>query len=207
MPAMDPHKAMRHLRKTDKRFAPLIKEFGPPQMNRRTSAHHMLTRAIVFQQLHGKAAKTIFDRLCNLYPNGKFPKPEVIAQTPITKLTSVGLSKQKASYIIDLADKFADGTIRPRSFARMNDDEIAECLTQVRGVGQWTADMFLMFHLRRPDVLPVGDLGVRKGMQRHFELKEAPDTESMVALAKPWAPYRTAASWYMWRWLDMEAVA
>jgi len=206
MPTMDPQKAVRHLRKMDKRFVPLINEFGHPQMNRRVSAHHMLTRAIVFQQLHGKAANTIFDRFCALYPDGKFPKPEIISRTSVKKLTLVGLSRQKATYIIDLAEKFADGTIRPRRFARMDDAAISECLIQVKGVGQWTADMFLMFHLGRPNILPVGDLGVRKGMQRHFGLAEAPDQETMIELAEPWAPYRTAASWYMWRWLDMEAV-
>jgi len=205
-PPMNPEAAVRHLRRADKRFAPLIKQFGLPQMNRRVSAHHMLTRAIVFQQLHGKAARTIFNRFCALYPDGKFPKPEVVSRTSLKKLTSVGLSRQKATYIVDLADKFSDGTIRPRRFARMEDVEISECLIQVKGVGQWTADMFLMFHLGRPDILPVGDLGVRKGMQRHFELVDAPDVETMIELAEPWMPYRTAASWYMWRWLDMETI-
>lgn len=206
MSKLDPDAAARHLRKTDKRFVPLIAEFGPPKMSQRTSAHHMLTRAIVFQQLHGKAARTIFERFCALYPSDRFPKPDEVRRTPLKKLTSVGLSARKASYIVDLAEKLADGTIKPRRFARMTDEEISECLIQVKGVGQWTADMFLMFHLGRPDVLPVGDLGVRKGMQRHFELADAPDEDTMIELAEPWAPYRTAAAWYMWRWLDMDAV-
>ena len=198
--------AVAHLRRRDPRLRPLIAQFGAPPHKSRVSAYEMLTRAIVFQQLNGKAAKTIYDRFRALYPSGPYPKPETVKRTPVKKLTSVGLSERKATYIIDLAAKFADGTIRPRRFAKMTDGEISECLVQVRGVGQWTADMFLMAQLQRPDVLPVGDYGVRKGMQLHFELPDMPDADTMIALAEPWAPHRSVASWYMWRWLDMEAV-
>jgi DNA-3-methyladenine glycosylase II len=208
VPSKHPHieTAVAHLRRADPGLRPLIEQFGAPPGKSRLSAYETLTRAIVFQQLNGKAAKTIYDRFRALYPPGAYPKPEMIQRTPLKKLKSVGLSARKASYIVDLAGKFADGTIRPRQFAKMSDEEISDRLTQVKGVGQWTADMFLMFQLQRPDVLPVGDYGVRKGMQLHFELAEMPEAETMIELAKPWAPYRSVASWYMWRWLDMEAV-
>ena len=203
---MDLTKAVSHLRRRDPKLRPLITRFGTPPGSSRASAYEALTRAIVFQQLNGKAAKTIYNRFRDLFPPGAYPTPDTVRRTPLKQLKSVGLSERKATYIVDLAEKFADGTILPRRFSRMSDGDISACLMQVKGVGQWTADMFLMAQLQRPNVLPVGDYGVRKGMQRHFELADPPDEDTMIALAEPWAPYRSAASWYMWRWLDLEAV-
>ena len=116
-----------------------------------------------------------------------------------TKLRSAGLSRAKAAYLLDLAAKFDDGTVQPRRFRGASNDEIADSLLAVKGIGQWSVDMFLMFGLCRPDVLPVGDLGVRKGVQGYFDLKELPKADQMAELTESWRPFRSVGSWYMWR--------
>lgn len=197
-------KAVRHLKK-DKRFAPLTIKYPTPEFDRGQKGlkpFQALTRAIIFQQLSGKAARTIFNRFLALYPKKKFPAPEDVLKTSPAKLRSAGISAQKAGYLKDLARKCTDGTINARLFPKMSDEEIREHVVAVKGVGGWTADMFLMFTVRRPDVLPVGDLGIRKGFQRLFKLRALPDAKKMEKLAEPWRPFRTVACWYLWRLAD-----
>jgi len=180
-------------------MATLIAQYGPPRLRRTRNAFQSLAQAIIYQQLSGKAAGTILGRFVSLYPERRFPRPADVLATPFVQLRSAGLSGQKASYLQDLAAKYADGTLQPRRFARMSDEEIGQALILVKGIGQWSVDMFLIFAPNRPDVLPVGDLGVRKGLQRFFHLPALPLPDEMRRLAEPWQPYRSVGTWYMWR--------
>ena len=182
----------------------LIQRHGRPQLQRTRNSFQSLARAIIYQQLSGKAAGTIYGRFLTLFPGKRFPTPQALMQVPFEDLRKVGLSRGKASYLLDLASRFHDGTIQPRRFSRMDNDALSRLLTQVKGVGQWSVDMFLIFGLLRPDVLPVGDLGVRKGFQGYFGLSDLPAPDQMTDLARPWQPYRSIASWYMWRLLEEE---
>lgn len=193
--------ALRHLKK-DARLAPVIKRYGKPEgIGARTDVYIALTRAIIYQQLSGKAAATIYGRYSALFKAGKPDCQEFFKIQPET-LRAAGLSSQKLNYLYDLSEKFRDGFITPKKFPGMSDQEIREHLVAVKGIGVWTADMFLMFTLGRPDVLPTLDLGIKKGFQRLFNLRTMPDHAKMEKLAKDWAPYRTVASWYLWRLAD-----
>lgn len=199
-------KALTHLKK-DKKLAAVIKKHKP-EFARAREPFEALVRAIIFQQLSGKAAGTIHCRFLELYPasrkasQDKHPTPKQVAATSLAQFRSAGVSEQKAGYLHDLALKFGDGTIQPKKFPKMSDEEIRQHLIAVKGIGRWTADMFLMFTLHRPDVLPTGDLGIQKGMQKLFGLKKLPNPEQMQKLAAPWAPHRTVASRYLWELLD-----
>lgn len=204
--------SLRQLKK-DKRFAKLIKEYEKPTMawgNRGTkNVFRALVRAIVYQQLSGKAAATIFARFIALFnPPGtapsklKFPKPEEVSKMDFVKLRSVGLSGQKAAYIQDLAQKFTDGTIKHKQLLKMTTEEVTAHLTQVKGVGVWTVHMLQIFTLGRLDVLPVGDLGIQKGFQIVYKLKKLPTAKEMEMLAKDWREHASVASWYLWRVAD-----
>ena len=197
------------LLKKDKRFAALIKKHGAPELTRGTNLFQALARAIVYQQLSGKAAGTIYARFVALFNDSKtpiskhtFPKPEVVLTMPFEKLRSVGLSGQKATYLHDLALKFTDGTIKYKSLHNMSTNEVTAHLTQVKGVGVWTVHMLQIFTLGRLDVLPTGDLGVRKGFQTFYKLKTLPTSKQMEKLAVPWRAHASVASWYMWRLAD-----
>jgi len=199
---LDIKKALRHLRRVDQRFAMLIDQHGPADISKSRNYFRSLATAIIYQQLSGKAAATIHGRFVTLFTGGRFPKPTDVLDVPHETLRGVGLSNQKARYLHDLALKFEDGTIRSRQLAHLSNEEVADVLMQVKGIGQWSADMFLVFGLGRPDVLPVGDLGIRKGFQQFFRLEALPEADEMFGLAEPWRPYRTVASWYMWRVAD-----
>lgn len=188
--------------KKDKYFGPLIKKHGLPELKRGTNVFEALVRSIVYQQLSGKAAATIYGRFRALFSGKKFPTPEEVSKMPFEKLRLVGLSNQKASYILDLAQKFSDGTVQHKKLSRMQNEEIVEHLTQVKGVGVWTVHMFLMFTLNRPDVLPVGDLGIKKGFQIVYGLRKLPEAKRMEKLAASWRPHATTACWYLWRAAD-----
>jgi DNA-3-methyladenine glycosylase II len=194
--------ALRHLRAADPRLAAVIDRHGPPALEATRDPFHSLARAIVYQQLTGSAAGTIFKRFCGLYPRGRFPRPAALAATPVERLRSAGLSGAKAAALLDLAAHFADKRVRKGHLLAAPDDEVRAALLPVRGIGAWTVDMFLIFGLVRPDVLPVGDLGVKKGMQLHFGLRKLPEAPRMEALAAPWRPYRSFAAYYMWRVVD-----
>lgn len=194
----DSIRALRH----DKRFARLIKKHGAPDFKRGRNSFQALVRSIIHQQVSGRAAETIYGRFVALFPRTRFPTPEAVLEIPIEKMRAAGLSGQKSSYIRDLAEKFSDGTIRHRHLHKMTSPEIIEHLVQVKGVGVWTVHMFLIFTLNRPDVLPTGDLGIRKGFQIMYGLKSLPSHTTMERLAKDWREHASFASWYLWRVAD-----
>ena len=191
--------AVARLRVADPKLAAVIDRHGPPPLKPSRDPFFSLARAIVYQQLSGAAAGTIFGRFLELYPGAKVPTPDVLAATPLPRLRSAGLSGAKAAALLDLAAHFADGRVRPAHLRRAAEEDVRAALLPVRGIGPWSVDMFLIFGLVRPDVLPVGDLGVRKGMQLHFRLRSLPEAPRMEKLAAPWRPYRSLAAWYMWR--------
>lgn len=191
--------ALAHLGQGDPRMARLIERHGPPPLERTTNVFASLARAIIYQQLSGKAANTICGRFEALWEGENFPRPEQVLGASPESLRAVGLSRQKASYLQDLAARFCRGEVRAGDFDQLTDEEIARELTAVKGIGQWSADMFLIFALNRPDVLPVGDLGIQKGMQIYFRMRTLPKPERMIRSAAPWRPYRSVACWYMYR--------
>lgn len=193
--------ALPHLER-DRRLGPVVARYGPPLLRARGTTFQALARAILFQQVSGAAGTAIYQRLVALFPGQRFPRPEQLAALSPETLRAVGVSRQKASYLLDLASRLADGSLSPRRLSRLTDEEVLRELTAVRGIGEWTAQIFLMFTLHRPDVLPVGDLGLRRGMQILFDLDEPPDRDRMERLAEPWRPFRSAASWYLWRVSD-----
>lgn len=193
--------AIRHLRTADQKLAPVIDKHGEPTITPTTDAVRSLARAIVSQQLSGRAAETIWGRFLGLY-RGRFPRPAAILATEDAALRGAGLSGAKAAALKDLARHVVEKKLVPARLPAASDAEVAAMLLPVRGIGPWSVDMFLMFALARLDVLPVGDLGIRKGMQRHFGLRKLPEADKMTRLAAPWRPYRSVAAWYMWRLLE-----
>ena len=163
--------------------------------------------SIVWQQLSGKAAATIFARFLALFPEGRFPTADEILSRPPETLRQVGLSSQKVSYIRDVCQRVVNGAVDLDRLAAKSDDEVIETLTQIKGIGRWSAEMFLMFRLHRPDVLPVGDLGIVKAIQRAYRLRKPPTVRKMLTLGQRWQPYRSVASWYLWASLAPAAVA
>lgn len=161
-----------------------------------------LISAIIYQQLSGKAAATIHRRFLDLYPNQPAPSASDILNTPDEVLRSVGLSRSKALYLKDLAQHIQAGLPTLAELERLDDEEIIQTLTRVKGIGRWTAQMVLMFRLHRWDVLPVDDLGIRAGIKRVYQLAELPDKKRVEQIGIPWKPYRTIAAWYLWRSID-----
>jgi DNA-3-methyladenine glycosylase II len=200
--SIDWEPALCHLRVADAKLAPVIERHGAPTITPSTDAVRSLARAIVSQQLSSKAAATIWDRFVALYPGRRFPRPAAILATSDAALRAAGLSGAKAAALKDLARHVVDKKLVPARLPAATDEEVAAMLLPVRGIGPWSVDMFLMFALARLDVLPVGDLGIRKGMQRHFGLRKLPEADRMTKLAAPWRPYRSVAAWYMWRLLE-----
>jgi len=193
-----------YLAKTDPQLAPIIARAGTPSIVPNKQYYQALVESIISQQLSVKAAATIQKRFLELFPGEDFPTPGMILEKDIEELRSVGLSRQKGTYIQDLAVKVLEETVRFNHLdALSNEDVIAE-LTKIKGVGVWTVHMFLMFCMGRLDVLPNGDLGIKNGMYALYNLKEKPTPDEMTALAKKnkWHPYETVASWYIWHSLD-----
>ena len=199
-----------HLARTSPVLKRVMKACGPCTLAPRETIHpwETLVGSIASQQLSTKAAATILGRFRALGPKGRFPKPaEVLALDPEV-LRGVGFSWAKIAGIRDLAEKVQDGTVpKAAVLARLPDEEIIARLTAVRGIGRWTVEMLLMFHLARPDVLPVDDLGVRMGYQIAYGLDEMPKPKALVALCEPWRPWRSVASWYMWRVVERHRAA
>ena len=194
-------KAIQHLKKADPVMAAIIDRAGPYTIQYREPVFRTLVRSIVYQQLSGKAALTIFTRLATAMKSDPMT-PEAVLKLRSPKMRTAGLSQQKISYIRELAQVTHQGVIQFERFPELDDDEVIHQLTKVKGVGVWTVHMFLMFALRRPDVLPVGDLGVRSAMKKAYGLAELPKPAQMETLAAPWRPYRSVASWYLWRSLE-----
>ncbi len=191
-----------HLRTADPVMKAMIDAVGPYTLRFDGDRFGMLVRSIVSQQISVGAARTIRNRLIDLAgPSGL--TAENLAQFSLEELRSVGLSRQKASYVADLAAKVNDGTVELRQIGRLADEAVIESLTQVRGIGRWTAQMFLIFSLGRPDVFPHDDLGIRTAIRVHYGLEDLPDKQTSHAIAAPWRPYASVASWYCWRMLDL----
>lgn len=199
--------ATAHLAATDPALAVLIRQVGPCRLEigRMESPFRSLLKAIVYQQLSGKAAATIYGRVAALFP-GALPTPEALAALPDDVLREAGMSRAKAAAARDLAARTLDGTVPDRAaLDRIDDAAIVERLTAVRGVGPWTVEMLLIFELGRPDVLPVTDLGVRKGFARLHGLDTLPAPSALRQWGERWRPYRSAAAWYLWRAADLKA--
>lgn len=202
MKPIDIQRARRHLRAADPVMKAIIDAVGPYTLRLERDRFGMLVRSIISQQISTAAARSIRRRLESLAePEGL--SPTVCAGLSTEQLRSAGLSPQKASYIADLAHKISSGAVELRSIGRLNDEAVIERLTQVKGIGRWTAQMFLIFTLGRPDVFPHDDLGVRTALRNHYGLSDLPDKTTSHALAAPWRPYASVASWYCWRSLDL----
>ena len=195
-------KAIHHLRNCDPVLAAIIQQVGPFRMEYAPAEFCSLAEAIVYQQLNGKAALTIFKRFSEVA--GEPLSPAGILRLTDEQMRAVGLSKQKSSYLKDLAAKTASGTLDFSRLHELPDEEVIKHLTQVKGIGVWTAHMFLMFSLRRPDVLPTGDYGVQMAMKKHYRKRNLPKPRDMERIARAWAPYRSVACWYLWRSLDLK---
>jgi DNA-3-methyladenine glycosylase II len=197
-------KAISHLRQADPVLARIIDRYGPCRIQHFEPDFALLARSIISQQLSGKAAATIYGRL----QQALHPKPlsaaGLLHLTP-EHLRSLGLSKQKIAYLRDLADKTRARSLRLDRLPRMTDEEVVAHLTAVKGIGVWTAQMVLIFALRRPDVLPTGDLGIRNAIQKNYNLEAAPTPAKMEEIARPWRPYASIACWYLWRSLENRA--
>ncbi len=199
--------ALQHLKAADPKLALLIERVGPCNLRVRTELDifQSLLRSIVYQQLAGKAAAAILARVVGCFcENGDFPTPQQIIEAPDELLRSAGLSRNKLLAIRDLAHKAIDGIVPTRAQARrLTNEQLIETLTEIRGIGVWTVEMLLIFGLGRPDVLPVTDYGVRKGFQRTFNTRALPTPKQMIRRAEKWRPYRSIASWYLWRAAEM----
>ena len=217
-------KAVNHLKKSDSVMRAIIQSIGPCRMQFSPPEFHSLAEAIVYQQLHGKAAETIFKRVAAL--TGEPLTPESILKLSDQQMRGAGLSKQKSAYLRDLAEKTSSGLLDFARLPELPDAEVVEHLTQVKGIGVWTAQMFLMFTLKRENVLPTGDFGVRMAIYKHYlEAQRAkaakksstaknrrkrkirlPSPEQMEKIAKRWEPYRSVACWYLWQSLDTKTL-
>lgn len=198
--------AAQHLLRVDRSLARVIKQVGPCPLARRrgVAPWQALVRSVAYQQLNGAAAETIFNRFRALFPGQKFPTLEQIVATPEEQLRSAGLSRAKTAAIKDIAAHTLRGVVPDRRrMAKLSDAEIIERLTVIRGVGPWTVEMLLMFTLGRPDVLPATDYGVRSGFALVYGMKELPAPKDLLAHGERWRPYRTVASWYLWRAVDL----
>ena len=197
-------KAVIHLKKSDPVLRSIIERVGPCRMEFGPAEFSSLAEAIVYQQLNGKAAVTIFKRFAALA--GEPITPEGILKLSDEQLRAVGLSKQKSAYLRDLAAKTAAGLLDFSKLPDLSDEEVIRHLTQVKGIGVWTAHMFLIFSLRRPNVLPTGDYGVQMAVKKHYRKRKLPKPLEMEKIARAWEPYRSIACWYMWRSLDIKTV-
>ncbi len=191
--------ALDFLRRNDPMLARIIAQVGPLEMAHRRERFQSLVRAIIFQQLAGRAALAIYERFVTIVGGGRFPTPAQVLAASDEDMRRAGLSRGKMAYIRDLAAHVRDGRLSFRRLARMDDEEIIAELVRVRGIGRWTAEMFLMFNLRRPDVLPVDDLGFRKAVAKAYGLSQPPAAKELKSIGERWRPYRSAAVWYFWQ--------
>jgi DNA-3-methyladenine glycosylase II len=194
--------AVTHLQRADPVMAAIIDRVGPLKIGYRRERFPALVRAIIFQQLAGRAAQTIHDRVVNALGGG-LPTPEAVLAASDEILRGAGLSRGKMAYLRDLASHVQSGSLDFKRLPRLTDDEIIAHLTRVKGIGRWTAEMFMMFNLRRPDILPVDDLGVRTAVMKAYDMAEAPPPKQLREFGERWKPHRTAASWYLWQSLRL----
>jgi DNA-3-methyladenine glycosylase II len=203
MPPTDYTRARRHLATADPVLATAIRQIGPCGLATRAGRppFETLARSIVSQQLSARAATTIFARVQALLADGRVRPADLLALAE-TDLRLAGLSSRKIQYVRDLAQRVESGALRLDVLARRSDEEVIDALTEVKGIGQWTAEMFLIFRLRRPDVLPLDDQGLVGAVKKLYRMRTAPTPERLTRLAEPWRPYRSVACWYLWRWMD-----
>lgn len=197
--------ATQHLVRVDPVMRRLIRDIGPCTLAPRVcrSPFESLARAVAYQQLHDKAAESILRRFIALFPGCRFPRPDEVLATNVRALRRTGFSRAKVAALRDLAAKVLDGTVPTnRTIKRLDDDEIVERLIEVRGIGRWTVEMLLIFQLGRPDVLPVDDFGVRNGFRIAYGRRTMPTPKEVRGFGERWKPYRTVASWYLWRAAD-----
>lgn len=201
--AINHREAVAHLQTADPVLGAIIARVGRPAMTTRREGTHYdaLVRSIVFQQLSGKAAGTIHRRFREIYP-GNRPRAELVLATEGATLRAAGLSRQKISYLRDLSARVNDGALPLAHLGRLSDDAIIEHLVQVKGIGRWTAQMFLMFRLGRPDILPELDLGIQNAIQRAYGLRKRPKPKDVLRIGAKWRPHASLASWYLWRSLE-----
>ena len=188
--------ATRVLAERDPVLARVIRRVGSCQLRRSRNYFLTLLEAIVWQQLSWKAACSIYDRVLVVVGKRR-PRPVDVLSVPVLELRQAGLSRQKCRYILELAEHFEARRFPPRNLSELTDDEVVEKLTSMRGLGRWSADMFLMFGLNRPDIFPIGDLGLRKTMARLYKI-DAENDRKLLDVARRWRPYRTIGSWYVW---------
>lgn len=201
---IDWERACAHLQKSDRVMRKLIATHVGARLESRGDAFQTLARSIVGQQISVKAAQSVWDKVCAAHPH---IAPPALLKSGETGLRACGLSARKVQYLLDLAEKFHAGTVHPDAWSDMPDEDVAAELVSIRGIGRWTADMFLIFHLMRADVLPIGDLGLIKGVSQTYFAGE-PVTQSEVReVAAAWAPWRSVGTWYIWRSLDPLPVA
>ncbi len=203
---MSHQRAITYLKKSDPKLAAVIDAVGPCTFEADGRIGHFtaITRSIVFQQLSGKAASTIYGRFAALF-EADTPVAHALIDLSDEQLRAAGLSRQKIGYLRDFAGRVHSGEVPLDKLDELSDEEIITALTSVKGIGRWTAQMFLMFRLGRPDVLPDLDLGIQKGMQRAYRMRKLPTPKRVLEVGAKWAPYRTVASWYLWRSLDAAA--
>ncbi len=201
----DAEAAVAHLRGSDPVLARIMDGVGPFTLEPREGTFRMLSRAIFFQQLAGPAARAIMNRVLGTLGADEegWYEPQQLLTATEEQLRTAGLSRQKTVYVRDLAEKFTSGELSEDGFHELDDEEVIRRVSAVKGIGRWTGEMFLIFSLGRPDVLPVDDLGVRRGMQIAYGLPDLPKPDEMRRVAEPWRPYRSAGTWYMWRSLGV----
>lgn len=194
--------ALRHLEGSDRRFSKLIKKYGEPDFAPQNNYFKSLVRSIIYQQLSGKSAFAIYSRFLKLFPVNNFPRPIEILHISQQTYRGIGLSKQKSIYIKEIAKAFENKTVLSDNIKEMTNAQIRSELIKIKGIGPWTIDMFLMFTLNRPDILPTGDLGIQKGFMVFFNNNSLPDKDYMIKSAAKWRPFRTFACWYLWKLVD-----
>jgi len=189
-----------HLSEVDPKMAKLINKYEKPNFTKETNYFEAIIRSIIYQQLSTKAASAIHNRFKQLFENDNL-RPVDVFNNSIDRYLEIGLSKQKVSYIINVAHEFNNELI-PKNLEDFSDEDIIDMLTRIKGIGRWTAQMFLMFSLNRSDILPELDLGIQKGVKIYFKLNELPSGDYIIKQAELWRPYRTLASWYLWRLVE-----
>ncbi len=200
--SFDMNNSIKQLKKIDPDLIKLFDHFMVDDLSPEENYFKALTRSIIYQQLSGKAAKTILDRFIHIYPDYSYPTPEAVINTDIDILCSAGLSNNKAHYIKNIARAFLDDPDTYDNLDRMKDQDIIELLTAVKGIGPWTAQMFMMFTLNRPDVFPATDLAIQKGYQKYFKLDYLPKPNQMLKRSELWSPHRTTVSLFLWEVVD-----
>lgn len=199
-------KILEHFDRRDPVIADLVREIGPFELKKNRKYFQVLCKAIISQQISTKAAESITTRFWQLF-DGHAPKPQTVLEMPETTLRGAGLSRQKVAYMKDLGKHFVEKTIRPHRMPYLSNEEVIKQLISVYGIGQWTAEMFLIFSLNRMDVLPVADLGLQIAIQKLYGMKSRPTAKKIRSLGKKWHPLETVATWYGWRKLDENIVA